>query len=112
IEQDVVDEVERRVFAECRFENLLEGLALRPFAQGFFAVDDAMFQTLFGGKSGDILLGRLGRALEASKVRQVLLQRITSRSIVKNELAGEFNFLLRNLVQEIDLAVVNNGHIE
>ena len=35
-----------------------------------------MLQPLFGGKSGNILLGRLGRALQASEMRHINLQRI------------------------------------
>ena len=31
---------------------------------------------------------------------------------MKNQLARKFNFFLRNLVQRIDFAVVNNGHIQ
>ena len=53
----------------------------------------------------------LGLAFSSCEVLHVNLQRVASRCIAKNQLAGKLNLFLRDLVQRVDFRVIHDGHV-
>ena len=60
VEQDVVDQVERRVLGERFFQYFFQGLLVRALADRFFAVDDGELQLVFDRQRVHVR-GGLGR---------------------------------------------------
>ncbi len=112
VEQDVVDQVERRIVDQRLFQQFVERLLVLAVAHTLFAVDDRPLQLVFDRQRIDVRGGRLLLALGPGKVVHVDLQRIAVGLVVENQLARQINFGLRNLVQRINLAVVHDGHVE
>src|SRR5205085_7729313 len=108
VEQDVVDDVERRITFEREFEILLQ--------PDLLAVNDVLFQTLFDGQ---IRVGLL-RLLRRNTFKQFrkLGQRIVGANVavelafVIDQLSGDSAFALVNAVERNDLARVDDGGIK
>src|SRR5262249_51186940 len=112
VEQDCIDNVERRVRSQRVVKNLLQGLAIRALPQTFFTVDDAALQLVFNGERLHGRNFRLRLLVDAREMTHVNLQRIAGGFIEVDELARQVNLDLRDLIERIDLGVVHNRHVK
>ena len=116
VEKDGVDEVERRVAREGGLEDLLEALLPVTFAEHAFAVDDEVLELVVvrhgvGDDGGLFVL--TGGLREPGEVLHVDLQRVLfGLDVAEDQVAGELDFLLRDLVERVDLGVVDDGGVE
>ena len=106
--RNVVDDVERRIFFETRFQFIFESDLL--------AVDDVILQTLLDSLTFRGFLCRL--RLHTFEELCELGERIVNANVafksalVVDQLARDFQFLFADTVQRLDLARIDNRGIE
>ena len=77
------------------------------------AANNHLLELLVGGEILDLdFLFLDGTLAEAGEVGHVDLERVAIAAVLKDEFAGQLDFLLRNLVKWIDFGVVDNGRIQ
>ncbi len=113
VEQDGIDELQRRILFECLIKQLFQRQLACALTDRFFSVDDPVLQFVFDGQSLDMRSRRgLGFAFCSREMLHVNLQRIAGGFVAINKFACKFNFFLRNFVQRIDFGVIHDGHVK
>ena len=99
VQQDGIDQIQRRVLLQSIFQQLFQSFPLLAFADRLFSMDDGILQLVIHRQRFHVRRDRRpGLAPHPGKVLQVPLQRIALRLVTVNQLARELNLFLRNLV--------------
>ena len=78
---------------------MLQAALFRAVAKHLLALNNAVLELVFHGECLDVSRGRdLALALHGGEVRHISLQRITNRTVLKDQLPGKLNFRFGNLV--------------
>ena len=113
IQQDRIDQLQRRILPQRLFQQLFQGFFMRALTHRLLAINDGKLQLVLDGQRVHMRGSRCRHLpLGAGKVRHVSLQRIPARSVAIDQFPSQVDFLLRNLVEGIDLGVVDDGQVE